>query len=127
MTYEQLLSLAPSSSQIGDIESARSYVGTLTSYQSTNADSLTQSQRLYIYRLIRKWEKRATVVGAWVPPGRPMRETTPKESRSIAAKAMKRHERENESPLLKTIMSKYGKPREDEFRHLKTPTVKVVS
>jgi hypothetical protein len=49
-----------------------------------------------------------------------MKETTPRESKSIAAKAMKRHERENESSLLKVIMSKYGKPREDEFRHLKT-------
>jgi hypothetical protein len=118
VTYEQLLDRAPKSSQIGDTVAAQSYVELL---RSTDTTTFTTSQKLYIYRLLRKWMKRATVVGAWLPPGRPMRETTTGESRSIAAKAMRRHEHENESPLLRTIMQKYGKPKEDEFRLLKTP------
>jgi len=124
MTYEQLLAAAPSSSQIGDVAAAKVYVDLLTVEQAANKDVFTVSQSLYIYRLLRKWEKRTTVIGAWQPPGRPMKETTKGESRSIAAVAMRRHERENESPLLKTIMNKFGKPREDEFKYLKYPKAK---
>ena len=122
MTYDELLARAPKASDIGDVASAKVYTKLLVSELATNTDIFTVSQKAYVWRLIRKWKARTTDTIEWKPPGRPIHQTTVPESRSIAAKAMKRHERENESPLLKTIMSKYGTPREDEFRYLKTPT-----
>lgn len=125
MTYEQLLACAPGTSKIGDVSSAQEYT-TVLSVALQDVDQFTASQRVYLYRLRTKWEKRAAGDASWQLPGRPMKETSRKESQSIAAKSMRRHERENESPLLATIMSKFGKPREDEFKYLKFPKAKNV-
>jgi hypothetical protein len=123
VTYEQLLNVAPGTSQIGDVSAAKEYSETLSAALQ-DADAFTASQRVYLYRLRTKWDKRAAGDASWQVPGRPIKETTRKESQSIAAKSMRRHERENESPLLATIMQKFGTPRVDEFRYLKFPKAK---
>ena len=123
LTYEQLLDRAPGTSQIGDVSAAKEYM-TVLSAALQSPDDFTQAQKLYLYRLQRKWEKRVAGDASWQMPGRPIKETTPKQSQSIAAKSMRRHERESQSPLLATIMQKYGKPREDEFKYLKFPKAK---
>lgn len=127
MTYEQLLALAPTTSMAGDRKAAQRFVDVLTSALQTQTDAFTDSQKRYIYRLRLRWQTRADGKDInWnangSAPGRPMKEKAKVGSRSIAAKAWRRYERENTDPLLAAIIDKFGTPPEDEFRHLRYPT-----
>lgn len=111
MTYEDILARQPQSTQAGSLPEAERFATFLSAtLASSEKDHLTESQRVYLYRLRAKWDKRAkgedvrwNVVGS--KPGRPGKSSS---------KVKRAHrDPDEDDPLFVSLMRKYGTPRSD--------------
>ena len=107
-TYEEILARQPKSTQAGDAKAAEDFAVFLsTILVSSEKDTLTESQRVYLYRLRTKWDTRSrgedlrwNMTGT--KPGRPAHlSSTPKRTR---------HDPDEDDPLFVSLVRKYGTP-----------------
>jgi hypothetical protein len=109
MTYEELLDAQPPPALYGNFDLAQDFVTQLTTAIHDKTQHWTPAQKAYLYRLYRKWWRRAQGQDLqWnvtAPrPGRPQKQ--PARTRRTARRA--KDVGDTQDPLVQRIIAKYG-------------------
>lgn len=112
--YEDLLARSPKSTQAGDTKAAAAFVSAISQALQTDAASFNEAQRTYLYRLRSKWQSRAEGRDArWnVMGSRPGRPPVDESKKTSAPRRRSRPDPGESTPLFRSLMQKYSKPRD---------------
>lgn len=116
LTYEQLLAKQPASFLGGNQDAARRFVDEIGNYLAGPTSLLSTSQRNYLYKLRGTWVHRASGADQrWNEFGsRPGRKKGTRKPTSADVDPTAYGDVDELDPLLRAIMTKFGKRRVDE-------------
>lgn len=113
MTYSELLAAQPPPRLHGNFTLAQEFVTLVTDALHDTTQPWTPAQRAYLYRLYRKWWRRASGQDLrWnLAPPRPGRPAKHPGKTRRASTARKAWDADMEDPLVRRIIEKFGTPK----------------